>query len=157
MLRVQIHSAAAKRPDDHDHYEGVVRFQHLDDPARGLRAIAVFFEPGSRTKPHTHDGDQLLVCLSGEGVVAIEGAAERIVPHDTVWIPKGTWHWHGASNDIGDVSPDGDAEEHQVHVGRHRVARLAGLPTRRRRPIHTLTAANLGALGHGRERGRCLT
>jgi quercetin dioxygenase-like cupin family protein len=62
-----------------------------------VRAIAVFFEPGSRTEPHTHDEDQLLVCLSGEGVVAIEGAAERIVPHDTVWIPKGTWHWNGAS------------------------------------------------------------
>lgn len=96
QLRQQIHPAEAVPPDDPDHFSGTVRMQSFSETKHNLRAIAVFFEPGGRTRPHTHTHDQLIVCISGEGVVAINRDVERIITNDTVWIPKDTWHWHGA-------------------------------------------------------------
>jgi len=65
-------------------------------PAR-VNALRVAFEPGARTAWHTHPLGQTLHVLSGSGLVALRDAAPRTIrAGDTVWIPPGEEHWHGA-------------------------------------------------------------
>jgi len=59
--------------------------------------VGVWFEAGSRTKPHTHTEDQVLQIMEGEGVVANESEKRRVRAGDVVVIPAGVWHWHGAT------------------------------------------------------------
>ena len=67
------------------------------EPAR-LREARVSFEPGARTAWHTHPLGQTLHVISGLGRVQTWGGPIReIRPGDTVWIPPGEKHWHGAS------------------------------------------------------------
>lgn len=69
------------------------------EPAR-LRAVMVRFEPGARTNWHTHPLGQTLHVVSGAGLFQTRG--ERIVEiraGDTIWIPPGEEHWHGAGPD----------------------------------------------------------
>jgi quercetin dioxygenase-like cupin family protein len=66
-------------------------------PAR-LRAVVVTFEPGARTHWHTHPLGQTLLVLSGLGRAQTWGGEiTEIRPGDTIWIPPGEKHWHGAS------------------------------------------------------------
>jgi quercetin dioxygenase-like cupin family protein len=72
-------------------------------PAR-LRAIRVTFEPGARTAWHTHPLGQTLHVVSGAGLIASRGTAPRVIrAGDTVWIPPGEEHWHGAGPETGMV------------------------------------------------------
>lgn len=69
------------------------------EPAR-IRALRVSFEPGARTFWHTHPLGQTLHVVSGVGRVQSWGGPLReIRPGDTVWIPPGEKHWHGAAPD----------------------------------------------------------
>lgn len=66
-------------------------------PAR-VAAARVAFEPGARTAWHTHPLGQTLYVISGVGRVQKEGEPVReIRAGDTVWIPPGEKHWHGAA------------------------------------------------------------
>src|ERR1700732_1213125 len=66
-------------------------------PAR-LVCNRVAFEPGARTAWHTHPLGQTLYVISGIGRVQTKGGPIReIRAGDTVWIPPGEKHWHGAS------------------------------------------------------------
>jgi quercetin dioxygenase-like cupin family protein len=66
-------------------------------PAR-LRANRVSFGPGARTHWHNHPLGQTLYVLSGLGRVQAKGGPIReIRAGDTVWIPPGEKHWHGAA------------------------------------------------------------
>jgi quercetin dioxygenase-like cupin family protein len=71
----------------------------------GLARISggtVTFEPGARTAWHTHPLGQTLIVTAGVGRVQHwEGPVQEIRPGDTVWIPPGVKHWHGASAEIG--------------------------------------------------------
>ena len=72
-------------------------------PAR-VRAVRVSFAPGARTAWHTHPLGQTLHVLSGVGRVQSAGGPVReIRPGDTVWIPPGEKHWHGAAPETGMV------------------------------------------------------
>jgi quercetin dioxygenase-like cupin family protein len=73
----------------------------LNNPetALGTELIAVWFEPGSRTKPHVHPVDQILQVVEGDGLVDIEGERRLIHAGDWVVVPAGVWHWHGAMPD----------------------------------------------------------
>ncbi len=65
-------------------------------PAR-LQAVIVRFEPGARTAWHSHPLGQTLHVVSGSGLVQVWGERRReIKAGDTVWIPPGEKHWHGA-------------------------------------------------------------
>ncbi|MEQ8902492.1 MAG: cupin domain-containing protein [Roseovarius sp.] len=69
------------------------------EPAR-VRALRVTFEPGARTAWHTHPLGQTLHVLSGVGLIGTrDGTVEEIHAGDTVWIPPGEEHWHGATPD----------------------------------------------------------
>lgn len=66
-------------------------------PAR-VRAVRVTFLPGARTNWHTHPLGQTLYVVSGVG--RYQSAGEKIVEiqaGDTIWIPPGERHWHGAA------------------------------------------------------------
>jgi quercetin dioxygenase-like cupin family protein len=103
-------------------------------PAR-LRANRVTFEPGARTAWHTHPFGQTLFVVQGCGRVQSWGGPVReIRPGDTVWIPAGEKHWHGAAPDTGmthiamqEATPEGkyvewmekvSDEQYKVPVGR---------------------------------------
>ena len=66
-------------------------------PAR-VQAIKVSFEPGARTAWHTHPLGQTLYILNGIGLIGLRHQAPQTInAGDTVWIPPGEEHWHGAS------------------------------------------------------------
>lgn len=66
------------------------------DPARVV-ILKVTFEPGARTNWHTHPLGQTLHVVSGCGLFQTWGEAARVIrPGDTIWIPPGEKHWHGA-------------------------------------------------------------
>ena len=71
-----------------------------DEPSE-IEVLAVYFEAGARTKPHTHSTDQLLVFLEGEGVVADRGVRRRYRAGGMAVVPAGEWHWHGATPETG--------------------------------------------------------
>jgi quercetin dioxygenase-like cupin family protein len=65
-------------------------------PAR-IQAVIVRFEPEARTAWHSHPLGQTLHVVSGAGRVQVWGEPLReIKAGDTVWIPPGEKHWHGA-------------------------------------------------------------
>lgn len=91
-------------------------------PAR-VQAAAVRFEPGARTAWHTHPLGQTLRVVSGSGLVQSWGEEARIIePGDSVWIPPGEKHWHGAAPDSSmthvaiQEQLDGNAVEWLEHV-----------------------------------------
>lgn len=93
--------SAAGSPDN---FTGSVR---VDDrfsgtaPAR-IGGATVTFEPGARTAWHSHPLGQTLIVTAGVGRVQHWGGpVQEIRPGDTVWIPPGVKHWHGASATVG--------------------------------------------------------
>jgi len=80
-------------------FTGVVwKAQIIEAPAPArIRAGRVSFEPGARTAWHTHPLGQTLHVVYGVGRVQAKGGPIReIRAGDTVWIPPGEKHWHGA-------------------------------------------------------------
>lgn len=62
---------------------------------RSANASLVTFEPCSRTHWHTHEKGQLLIVLSGEGVVNIEGQkAIKATPGAIIKIDSDAKHFH---------------------------------------------------------------
>jgi quercetin dioxygenase-like cupin family protein len=60
----------------------------------------VFFTPSARTHWHRHERGQVLHVTAGSGLVCTHGAApRRLGAGDTVWVPAGELHWHGAGTD----------------------------------------------------------
>jgi quercetin dioxygenase-like cupin family protein len=101
MRIVRIDRQAAKPPAHPEWFPGTVFMQTMNDPETpvGTELLGVWFEPGSRTKPHVHPVDQVLQVVEGEGVVDVEGKRTRIKTGDWVVVPAGVWHWHGATPD----------------------------------------------------------
>ena len=68
-----------------------------DETAR-VRALKVSFEPEARTAWHTHPLGQTLHVINGVGLIGLRNEAPQLIKAgDTVWIPPGEEHWHGAS------------------------------------------------------------
>jgi quercetin dioxygenase-like cupin family protein len=65
--------------------------------ADGTTVNSVFFTPGAHTFWHFHERGQLLHVTSGIGLVCSHGGRPQIIGvGDTVWVPAGERHWHGA-------------------------------------------------------------
>ncbi len=103
-----IHPAGSRatRRGPESYFTGLV-FQdpiiEAEAPAR-VAATRVSFAPGARTAWHTHPLGQTLHVVSGVGRVQTKGApVKEIRAGDTVWIPPGEVHWHGASPSTGMV------------------------------------------------------
>ncbi len=69
------------------------------EDSREVELLAVWFHHGARNRPHTHDADQVLHIMEGQGIVADEKERRIVAAGDVITVPAGTWHWHGATPD----------------------------------------------------------
>ncbi len=63
--------------------------------ADGLKGVSLWRQrlaPGAATPPHSHDCDEVVLCLSGWGEVHGEGRIQRFGPDSTVVLPAGRVH-----------------------------------------------------------------
>jgi quercetin dioxygenase-like cupin family protein len=87
-----------------ENFTGSVR---VDDRFRGTEPSrigggTVTFAPGARTAWHTHPLGQTLIVTAGVGLVQRWGGpVQEIRSGDSVWIPPGVKHWHGATPTTG--------------------------------------------------------
>lgn len=66
----------------------------------GTTIATVTFTPCARTFWHSHEHGQVLQVVAGSGYVCTRGETPvRLVVGDTVWVPPGEQHWHGAGAD----------------------------------------------------------
>ena len=96
---------AASRPTNKApsaNFGGLVLHEEVfapEAPSR-LRASRVCFTPGARTNWHMHAVGQILYVISGVGRYQTLGEdVQVLLPGDTVVIPPGVKHWHGAASD----------------------------------------------------------
>ena len=87
-------------PGPADYFTGTVRidsaFQGMA-PAR-IGGAVVTFEPGARTRWHSHPLGQTLIVTAGCGwAQGANGPVMEIRPGDIIWFGPGERHWHGAS------------------------------------------------------------
>lgn len=62
----------------------------------------VTFDPGARTRWHTHPVGQLLIITAGSGRVGTwEGEVKEVQAGDIVWFAPEEKHWHGAGLTTG--------------------------------------------------------
>ena len=59
----------------------------------------VSFAAGARNKFHAHTSDQVLFITSGRGLVTTRAEQVEVGEGDTILIPRGEEHWHGATAD----------------------------------------------------------
>jgi quercetin dioxygenase-like cupin family protein len=97
MKSIMIDLAQANRVESN--FDGEVHLQRLVSAEEGseVEVLAVFFSPGARNRPHTHEHDQILHVLSGTAVVATETERALLSSGELIRIPAQTWHWHGAT------------------------------------------------------------
>jgi quercetin dioxygenase-like cupin family protein len=70
-----------------------------EEPSR-VRVNSVHFTPGARTAWHSHAVGQTLHVTEGIGLAQARGREIIVIrPGDTIYIPAGEWHWHGAAKD----------------------------------------------------------
>jgi len=63
--------------------------------AEGLSQLSLWRQtlaPGAATPPHSHDCDEVVLCLSGWGEVHSQGRVQRFGADSTVVLPKGRVH-----------------------------------------------------------------
>ncbi|MEM7060819.1 MAG: cupin domain-containing protein [Pseudomonadota bacterium] len=97
------HFRAGSRPTKYgpsEYFRGTVTQDPIveaPEPAR-IRAIRVSFLPGGCTNWHTHPLGQTLHVVSGTGRFQTWGEpVVEIKAGDSIWIPPGEKHWHGAA------------------------------------------------------------
>ncbi|HXG87327.1 MAG TPA: cupin domain-containing protein [Vicinamibacterales bacterium] len=96
----QLTAAAALAPGAPERFTGNVQVATVTEapPGPALSVYEVFFAPGARTVWHEHQGEQILVGLTGTCLVQLQGeAARRLKPGQAVRIAAGIRHWHGAA------------------------------------------------------------
>ena len=56
------------------------------------QVVAMTIQPGGEIGEETHDGDQILFFVAGEGEAVLEGESEPVRANDMVFVPAGTLH-----------------------------------------------------------------
>ena len=84
-------------PSDHPIFDGRVHMrEHVGEQEGALYHVSeVAFQAGGRTRWHSHDRDQLLFVIAGDGIIASEDERFEVGPGEVVLVPAGTLHWHG--------------------------------------------------------------
>lgn len=89
-----------------ENFTGTAYLQMLMD-ADSLNSISVgnvTFEPGARSKWHTHPAGQILLVTDGVGYYQEKGQPKKILRKgDAIKCPPNVPHWHGASADTAFV------------------------------------------------------
>lgn len=87
-------------------FTGTAYLQMLID-ADSLNSISVgnvTFEPGARSKWHSHPSGQILLVIDGVGYYQEKGQPKKILRKgDAIKCPPDVAHWHGASTDTAFV------------------------------------------------------
>jgi quercetin dioxygenase-like cupin family protein len=92
-------SLAAKAGEP-DYFAGAVTLRRLAEtpPPTNVKLLRVEFAAGARTNWHTHTGVQILVVIAGRcRFQHAGGAVGEAGPGETIYIPAGEKHWHGAT------------------------------------------------------------
>lgn len=89
-----------------DNFTGTAYLQMLMD-TDSLNAISVgnvTFEPGARSKWHSHPAGQILLVTDGVGYYQEKGQPKKVLRKgDAIKCPPNVAHWHGASADTAFV------------------------------------------------------
>jgi mannose-6-phosphate isomerase-like protein (cupin superfamily) len=56
------------------------------------QVVAMTIQAGEEIGEETHEGDQLLFFVSGDGEAVLEGESEPVTANDMVFVPAGTLH-----------------------------------------------------------------
>jgi quercetin dioxygenase-like cupin family protein len=87
-------------------FTGIAYLQSLIE-ADSLNSISVgnvTFEPGARSKWHSHPAGQILLVIDGVGYYQEKGKSKKILHKgDAIKCPPDIPHWHGASADTAFV------------------------------------------------------
>lgn len=89
-----------------DNFTGTAYLQMLiaTDSLNATAVGNVTFEPGARTKWHSHPGGQILLVTDGVGYYQEKGQPKKILRKgDAIKCPPNVPHWHGASADTAFV------------------------------------------------------
>jgi quercetin dioxygenase-like cupin family protein len=94
-------SQAVPAPEPQN-FTGRVRMQNLHQASgmTKLELLAVHFDAGAHTRPHTHPSQQVLHVVKGNGFVQLAGEDRQRIPEGSiVVIPPGVVHMHGATDE----------------------------------------------------------
>lgn len=108
-------------------FTGLVFADPVLPGADGVTVNNVFFAPGARTYWHSHEGGQLLIVVSGVGLVCQDrGLAQVLYAGDVAWSEPGELHWHGATPEnsvfhcamsLGDTRWELQVDDEEYFVG----------------------------------------
>ena len=73
--------------------------QILLPESKDFNVNIVNFGKGVRNKLHIHDSDQVLIIISGKGIVATETEERVVSVGDVILFQAREKHWHGATED----------------------------------------------------------
>ncbi len=102
MLPVQRIDESQAGPAPQENFTGRVRMQKLAEHGgmTKVELLAVFFDAGAHTRPHTHPSEQMLYFVQGSGFVQFPGEErQRVERGGVVVVPAGVVHMHGATED----------------------------------------------------------
>ena len=115
----------------------------------GVMVNNVFFEPKARTHWHTHEVTQVLYVLAGEGWVQVRGGVGGpISAGDTVHIPAGEEHWHGARTTASCCTSRSPSARRSGSTRSPTTTTSARSPRSRRRMSSPLDTARLAWVDH---------
>jgi len=81
-----------------DTFTGLVFADPVLADGDGIVINNVFFTPGARTYWHSHEHGQILMVVSGSGLICPHGGDVQVLTAgDLAWSPPGELHWHGAA------------------------------------------------------------
>jgi quercetin dioxygenase-like cupin family protein len=67
--------------------------------SKNFKCSVVNFDRGATTGFHSHSEDQILIIVSGVGIVATEEGERVVHVGDIAYCPAGERHWHGATKE----------------------------------------------------------
>jgi quercetin dioxygenase-like cupin family protein len=81
-----------------DTFSGLVFADSVLAGTDGIVINDVFFTPGARTYWHSHERGQILIVISGSGLICQDGGhVQLLTAGDLAWSQPGELHWHGAA------------------------------------------------------------
>lgn len=97
VLAVQPTTAATPQiihaSDRTTYVQNGIAAEPLVDRASGAYLGRLRFEPGSKVPPHRHaTAEEMIVILSGEGVMKINGRKTPVIRGDAIYIPRDVEH-----------------------------------------------------------------
>jgi mannose-6-phosphate isomerase-like protein (cupin superfamily) len=67
-------------------------FRQVVETGEHAQLVAMTIQPGEEIGEETHEGDQILFFVEGEGEAILEGESGPARPGDYVFVPAGTLH-----------------------------------------------------------------